>query len=566
MEPLRRQIQGLWPTAEIVVPKLPLSLFSLADPSVVAARVAQKIDKIYREGRFESIVLVGHSVGALIARKAYLIACGEQDRAPFEDRLREALGVEHRLFAGFDWHRAVDRIVLLAAMNRGWRVSHHISLLHAPIWALGSLIGEVIHLATLMQRRPLILMVRRGAEFITNLRVQWIVRRITQNAAGIDGPLTIQLLGSQDDMVAPDDNVDLVSGSNFIYLDVPYSTHANVVEVEGQGAPLGRMQVIRDALTMSQSELSELAVLPSDDSLATPELQVTSVAFVIHGIRDAGYWTHKIARRVRKLGERKIGSDGRQERWATETSSYGYFPMAPFLSPVGRREKVEWMMDQYTEALARYPCAKFYYVGHSNGTYLLAKALQLYPACRFERVVFAGSVVRRKYKWSHAIERGQIASVLNFVGTADWVVAFFPRLFEFVPVQDLGGAGHLGFKVAGPGRRLTTESQETPVIDVTRPKIQNRLARGSHDAGIREHMWDDIAAYLLDAVVPADTPAPRSWLVRVLGSFPPLVWGAILAVLYCTWLLISRATPDGFTEGFVFALYLGAVVFVLRRV
>jgi hypothetical protein len=395
--------------------------------------------------------------------------------------------------------------------------------------------------------------------------VQWIVRRNTQNEARIEGPLTIQLLGSQDDMVAPDDNVDLVSGSNFIYLDVPHSTHANVIEVDGEGAPAGRMQVIRDALTKSRSELSELAVLPSDDHLTAPELQVTKVAFVIHGIRDAGYWTHKIARRVRKLGERRTRREGTREHWATATSSYGYFPMAPFLSPVGRREKVEWMMDQYAEALARYPRAMFYYVGHSNGTYLLAKALQLYPACRFERVVFAGSVVRRRYDWSRAIERGQIASVLNFVGTADWVVAFFPRLFELIPVQDLGGAGHLGFKVAAPGRRHANQTNETTGIDAPSSKIQNRLAQGRHDAGIREHMWDAIAAYLLDEVVPADTPAPRSWFVRLLGGFPPVVWIVILAVLYSIWLMISWATPDGFTEGFVFALYVAAIAFVLRR-
>jgi len=544
LEPLRKEISRLWPDAEIVVPDLPLSTFSVADPNIIAATLARRIDEQFTSGHYTSIVLVGHSVGALLARKIYVIACGERERAPFEPGVRRALAANHGLFEGFAWHKSIERLVLLAAMNRGWRVSHHISLTRAPLWAVGTLIGQAIDLLT--GRRPLILQVRRGAQFITNLRVQWIVLRNAQRQEGIPGPLTIQLLGSRDDMVAPDDNVDLVSGSHFVYLDVPNSTHANVIDVGDRDHGEGRLEVIRAALTESTDVLARLAVLPSDDHLVSPELDVTHVAFVIHGIRDAGYWTHKIARRVRRFGE------ARNERWATETSSYGYFPMAPFLSPIGRRAKVEWMMDQYAESLAKYPNATFHYIGHSNGTYLLAKALQLYPGCRFGRVVFAGSVVRRRYDWTSAVTSGQVESVLNFVATADWVVAFFPRLFEFFPVQDLGSAGHLGF---------ITRSGTLP-----QAIVENRRVRGRHDAGIREPLWDDIARYVLDRRVPPGAAAHPSWFVRLLGGFPPVVWLFIVAVLCVIWWLISQATPDGFVEGFACALYIVAIVGVLRSV
>ena len=56
-------------------------------------------------------------------------------------------------------------------------------------------------------------------------------------------------------------------------------------------------------------------------------------------------------------------------------------------------------MDRYAEARARYPRAELDYVGHSNGTYLAAKALHDYPAAHFKHIVFAGSVVRRDYDW-----------------------------------------------------------------------------------------------------------------------------------------------------------------------
>ena len=44
--------------------------------------------------------------------------------------------------------------------------------------------------------------------------------------------------------------------------------------------------------------------------------------------------------------------------------------MLSFLRPGVRQEKVEWLMDRYTEAKAMYPKAKFHFVGHSHGTYL----------------------------------------------------------------------------------------------------------------------------------------------------------------------------------------------------
>jgi hypothetical protein len=183
--------------------------------------------------------------------------------------------------------------------------------------------------------------------------------------------------------------------------------------------------------------------LPADNPAGEPQPEVTDVIFVIHGIRDAGYWTHKIARRVREKGKRL----GRVV--ATETSSYGYFPMLRFFLPGERRIKTQWLMDQYVEACALYPNARFSFVGHSNGTYLLASALRDYRCCRFNRVLFAGSVVRRQYDWDRYIARGQVQEVANYVATADWVVAFFPKALQTLGIQDLGSAGHDGFRSAG---------------------------------------------------------------------------------------------------------------------
>ncbi len=158
---------------------------------------------------------------------------------------------------------------------------------------------------------------------------------------------------------------------------------------------------------------------------------------------------------------------------ATDT----YFPMLSFLQPGARQEKVEWFMDRYTEARATYPTAKFHFIAHSHGTYLLAKALLDYPSVRFNQVVFAGSVVQRNYQWQKFIPH-RVKSVPNLVATADWVVVFFPKALQSIGIQDMGSARHDGFQVAKMQPRVI--EPDTYIV-------------GGHGAALQEAMWDSIA-------------------------------------------------------------------------
>jgi pimeloyl-ACP methyl ester carboxylesterase len=517
---------------EIHCPRLPLSLFSLVSPTAIACELVRQIDGLWNgatlDGRpFTHVIFVGHSVGSLIARKVYVLACGETEEAPFEQ--------EVDLEAMSPWAPHVDRIILLAGMNQGWRVTHHLSLWRAPVWWLGSLIGRLFEILT--GRALLILQVRRGGRFITQLRIQWLkMRQRAARESGTPGScLAVQLLGSIDDYVSPKDNIDLVAGGDFVYLDVPYSGHANIIEMQDEAVPRGstvtvgdmRREVFGSALTLSSDALQNTSVLPDDsEALPSRNLDVRDVIFVIHGIRDEGFWTHKVARAIRKRMPEHVRTV------ATETSSYGYFPMLPFLFAGRRREKVEWLMDQYATAIATYPNAeRFHFVGHSNGTYCLTEALRLYPCCKFENVVLAGSVVRTRFPWNLYLRgspsqagldrpiRGSVGKVLNFTATSDWVVAVFPKLFQTaLPLQRLGSAGHDGFE----GARETVE--------------QIGYVRGGHGAAIAEPIWPAIAEFVASGEVPTLDEGlvrrSRNPLVVFLGLTPWLWWLLIAFGVY----------------------------------
>jgi pimeloyl-ACP methyl ester carboxylesterase len=534
------------PDADIFIPKLPASVFSLVNPIEIVLELLNKIDQFWEQRKqredkypYEGIIIIGHSLGALLARKLYIYACGEPKKNLFEP----AVGQKNRR----EWSNNVERIILLAGMNRGWNISHHMPLNHVILWGVGAFIGNLILILT--KHRPLIFHIRRGAPFLTNLRVQWLaMKQAIPINKDVNETLVIQLLGSVDDIVSPDDNIDLISGEDFYYLDVPMSGHANIIDLDRTNAGETRKEVFNIALTASKMQLNQYKVLPQeiqDSPLKTKRVDVENVVFVIHGIRDLGYWTRKIARRIQKIGKAK------NIIIESETSTYGYFPLLSFLLPWERREKVEWLMDKYAEALAIYPNAEFSYVGHSHGTYLLAKALQEYPSCRFKNVVFAGSVVRTDYNWNKYIQKEQVKAVLNYVATGDFVVAIFPKVFQIFGLQDLGSAGHDGF-------------------DSNNSASNVKSIKGDHGAALNELNWDSIATFIVDGEInPIPLPITRhkrSWFVIFLGKIAPIIWLLILSglvgigywIIYCSnWSEWQRST--------VFLVYLWSIFQILTK-
>ena len=402
----------------------------------------------------------------------------------------------------------------------------------------------------------------------------------------------VQLLGAVDDLVSPDDAVDIVvhkgDNASFVLIEMPDTTHhaaiimrkpeadqrkmledalgggfapdakslANVCR-ESSLTDQARFLLLAKAAGDSRDNLEKIAIARThmpDILAATPDEKTTDVVFVIHGIRDKGFWTHKVARAVKQQGERE------QRVFRSFTRTYGYFAIFPFVLPWVRHWKTGWLMDHYVLMRALYPGAKFSYVGHSNGAYLLARALLHYPAAKFHHVVFVGSVVRRDYPWSvllpdQSVNRpGQIDKILNYVATEDWVVAIFGKALQtFTGLFDIGSSGYDGFD---EHRRETRH-----------PNLHEaKFVVGTHGAGIREAHWNDIARFIVKGEPPTnDAPrdAPPEWkavqprLLRLASSGAPvlLVAWAILGAAFI-WSLAAIASAAGLPVLYCVAVYL----------
>jgi pimeloyl-ACP methyl ester carboxylesterase len=558
-----------YPDSDIYAPKLPSGLFSWSDADAISVSILEYLDALPKIDRYTQIIFIGHSMGAVLSRKVWVLALGTT--ADGEVDLAKAR----------PWAKSITRIVLLAALNRGWTVSSALSPWQRFLWTLGSGWGNVCRY--LLRHDPLVFEFRRGAPFLTTLRLQCLSAAAAladanaqpaANASSADvarspadaqhdrqnlrRPIIVQLLGTDDDFVAPTDNLDLATGQDFYYIEVENATHQSIVELDEGDAQTNAATCFRLAIKGSEKCLSTKSFTREDvfdifddavddqDTLIVPEhtADVQYVVFVIHGIRDRGFWTRRIAREV------KTRARARGEECRAVTSTYGYFPMGPFLLPWMRRSKVEWLLDQYVTAKSLYPKAKFSYIGHSNGTYLLTKAIEICPAINFRRVVFGGSVVRCDYEWSQLIPT-RVNAVLNYVATADWVVAIFPQGLERLGVEDLGGAGHLGFAPCANVRNY-------------------HYVKGMHSAALTRDRWDEMAKFVLEESDPKTYPAEpreapaRNKFTEWLGRWAPEIWLllAVLVVGIALGLLYLSGAP---LLTITFAAYLYLLRVVLTR-
>jgi len=532
--------KAAFPGAILHKPELPhgRTFARIRAAKIVADQIAE-ITKLCEQNEFSDIVLMGHSMGAVMARRILLEASGLDKHWHGSENVGEpgsdnALCVEPEFAQTkrYKWVNRVSRLVLLAGMSRGWSIDNAKGGLQQFYWTLGSFIGHAMPGA-----KPTIFDIRKGCPFIVQTRLRWLdyVRSSGKK------PQVVQLLGTVDQMVSPNDSVDYADISHsdqFILAEVPHTGHADVVKLRpGRGVYQTqeicqlRRDIIHAAMTGDQKLLSEYAIPRDylDDELPlAPDPEVEDVLFVIHGIRDKGYWTKKIAARVKAV------ASGLGKRFVSRTPSYGYFPILPFLLPWHRRKKVEWLMDQYVESRTSYPDADFHYMGHSNGTYLCARALLDYPAVSFRRIMFAGSVVRPDYPWKQLVNGGRVDKIYNAVATKDVVVALFPHgLRWFKGFFDLGGAGHQGFHEKGLDYALFQLDYPSGSDSARKYVI------GGHSSAKQESQWDEIADFIVKAKNPPaqndDFASRQPWWSRLLGWAAPgivLMIGAFLLMLF----------------------------------
>jgi pimeloyl-ACP methyl ester carboxylesterase len=378
----------------------------------VAERLRGRIEAEWlRAGGFDDVVLVGHSMGGLIVRQAYLLAAG---------------AVPGQLAS--TWAGKVSRIVLFASLNRG------VDPKKKPLWGLANWLVSLIRFLPHFTFLDAI----RGASFLTNLRINWI-RLFGELAAAqrqgktwpdgrpVQPPLVVQLLGERDGLVDPEDSKDVLAFPSGHELSVPDANHRTLYRLDQVPDPDLRYAVLRAGF---------VGVFPDNPPVAS---SVRRVVFLLHGIRASNVddWIKELRKRI---SERAHASTD------VIKPDYGYFTAARFALPSVRRRNISVFQDLYTEALAAHPTAEFDIIAHSNGTYILGQALRKTPGMRFENVALAGSVLPTNFPWGELKRNNQVGRVRNDRANRDWPVALLCNALSGLNMRDVGTGGFAGFK------------------------------------------------------------------------------------------------------------------------
>jgi len=376
----------------------------------LAVRLRGRIDAEWdKHGGFVDIVLVGHSMGGLVARHAYLLAAGAVPG-----------------FSGSKWADHVSRFVLLASINRG------VDLAKKPQW------NFLLRLSRLIPFLPhfLVMDAVRGSCFLTNLRINWI-RHFGMLAAAqeagecwLDGrvkrpPLVVQLVGEDDDIVSPDDSKDVLAFPSGQFISVPDVNHRKIYRLDLVRDPEGLYSFLRKGF------LEDFKDNPPKRS------SIKRVIFLLHGIRGSN-----VATWIKELEQ--LIKDRQGEHTEVKHPNYGYFTAAQFCLPNVRRKNIAKFQDWYTEALAEYPMAEFNIIAHSNGTYILGQSLRQTPGMRVANVALVGSVLPTSFPWEKL--KGQVGRVRNDRANRDWPVALLCNALRGLLMRDIGTAGFAGFE------------------------------------------------------------------------------------------------------------------------
>jgi hypothetical protein len=426
-----------------------------------------------------------------LVRHAYLIAAGAYLDDPYQA-----------------WSNKVDRLVLLAAPNRGFQPNR----LPRPHRVALSLVGSVTRLTV----RDL----QAGSPYITDLRLRWMqfFDRYEKHHASdrsddaprpAEAPGVIQVLGDTDTLVTRQDSLDVEQPDNAAHIYVPQCTHTDLPQLTGVANADERWRLLNWAIFGP--------ITPTPASKPKPK----SVAFLLHGIR-AGKdgWVRDLGRDLRK----------KNKQLQVYGPSYGYFSALSFALPMTRSKNLRGFLDAYSYHYARHRGGdeQFFFVGHSNGTYILGQALRSVPALRFARVYLAGSVLPTDYPWLSVLNNHQVDSVRNNRADRDLAVAWLCSALRGLGMRDIGTGGFDGF----------LQSDER--LD------ECYYYRGGHGAALQRNYLDDITAYLNDN----DPRTPRLGrhdpkLVRLVSRLaPPLtLTGAATGVALSALWVARNPTP-----------------------
>lgn len=462
---------------------------SVADalaPAIVAA-----VDQVH--SNYDTITLLGHSFGSLLARRA-LVDAAERNK---------------------EWCRKALGMIVLAGTNLGFKYQKTSLLRVKALNFIATVFDKLAPwladaVVYFLNWGRLLAYGWRNSEWVIDTRIKWFrlyegnktflkMSKLSEHEVPLDKQSepcfkTVYISATKDEFVSPDD-LQMVYQLGDFYCEhkIEGAYHADFLDQEGKGDTSVAKQLGNDTVLLNKVKRDLIFVLegtqPDGDSSfvkvepvselhrQTQALQGQSgvvdqgsnrtVIFLIHGIRDNAEWQEDIDYHMRDL-HKKSTSPSEEAVIHISQVRYGYFNALQFLFPSERKRAVRAFSDEYLRVLARFPDLlqeNIHVYAHSNGTFVFGQALKQFSEIKVNRVLFGGSVLPTSFPWKKLVNcrqsscstssknvcNRQVMQLLNYAANADWPTGLLCRGLSYLPGLDgpllgVGPGGTDGFK------------------------------------------------------------------------------------------------------------------------
>lgn len=467
---------------------------SVADalaPAIVAA-----VDQVHSD--YDTITLLGHSFGSLLARRA-LVDAAERNK---------------------EWCRKALGMILLAGTNLGFKYQKtsllRVKALNCIATISDKLAPWLADVIVYFNCGRLLAYGWRNSAWVTDTRIKWFrLYEGNKTFLGTNQQLeqvnllqkqsaacfkTVYISATEDEFVGPDDlQMVYQLGDYYSEHKIEGAYHADFLDQEGAGDTSVARRLSKDTGLLDEVKRHIRFVLEgiqpggnsslNGDSRFHKVLRVSNlyrqdqasqgqsgvvdqgsnrtVIFLIHGIRDNAEWQEDIDYHMRYL-HKKITSQSEDAVIHISQVRYGYFNALQFLFPSERKRAVRAFSDEYLRVLARFPDLpqeNIHVYAHSNGTFVFGQALKQFSEIKVNRVLFGGSVLPTSFPWKKLVNcrqsscstssknvcNRQVMQLLNYAANADWPTGLLCRGLSYLPGLDgpllgVGPGGTDGFK------------------------------------------------------------------------------------------------------------------------
>lgn len=137
----------------------------------------------------------------------------------------------------------------------------------------------------------------------------------------------------------------------------------------------------------------------------TKTFKRNQIIISLHGIKTRGAWQKNLASKLNGMKYYPL--------------DYGNFLAIQLIFPFLRTSKYHWFRKEYNRIVAENDGAIPSIIAHSFGTLILANAMVKFPDLKFDKIILAGSIVKRNFNFTEKYKSNSYTRLLNIVCKKD---------------------------------------------------------------------------------------------------------------------------------------------------